>query len=65
MTQSAKRSATTDRETSRPRMLTRPLGGLAGCAAALILGVFCVVVADVLVSPEGATRRRQTLRPAC
>ena len=55
MTQSAKRTATTDRETSRPRMLTRPLGGLAGCAAALILGVFCVVVADVLVSPEGTT----------
>ena len=55
MTQGAKRNATTDRDTSRPRMLARPLGGLAGCAAALILGVFCVVVADVLVSPEGAT----------
>ena len=55
MTQSAKRSATTDRETSRPRMLTRLSGVLAGCAAALILGVFCVVGADVLVLPEGAT----------
>ena len=55
MTQGAKKSATIDSATSRPRMLARPLGGLAGCAAALILGVFCVVVADVLVSPEGAT----------
>ena len=55
MTQGAKRNATTDRDTSRPRMLARLSGDLAGCAAALILGVFCVVVADVLVSPEGAT----------
>lgn len=55
MTQGAKRSATTDRETSRRRMLTRLSGVLAGCAAALILGVFCVVVAGVLVLPEGAT----------
>lgn len=55
MTQGAKKSATIDSATSRPRMLARPLGGLAGCAAALILGVFCVVVADVLVLPEGAT----------
>lgn len=55
MTQSAKRSATTDMDTSRPRMLTRLSGVLAGCGAAVILGVFCVVVADVLVLPEGAT----------
>ncbi|RID89924.1 hypothetical protein D2N39_20885 [Gemmobacter lutimaris] len=34
-------------------MLARLSGVLAGCAAALILGVFCVVVADVLVLPEG------------
>lgn len=53
MTRDAKRSAATDRETSRPRMLARLSGVLAGCAAALILGVFCVVVADVLVLPEG------------
>lgn len=55
MTKGAKRSATIDSETSRPRMLARLSGVLAGCAAALILGVFSVVVADVLVPPEGTT----------
>lgn len=55
MTQGTKRSATTDRGTSRPRMLAHLSGVLAGCGAALILGVFCVVVADVLGLTEGAT----------
>lgn len=54
MTRGAKRSTTTDRDTSRPRMLPRLSGVMAGCGAAVILGVFSMVVADALVSPEGA-----------
>lgn len=55
MTRDPKRNATSDRETSRHWMLPRLSGVLAGCSAAVILVVFCVVVADFLVLPEGAT----------
>ena len=53
MTRNPMRSATSDRDTSRPRMLPRLSGALAGGGAAVILGVFCVVLADFLVLPEG------------
>ena len=65
MTQGAKRNATTDRDTSRPRMLARLSGDLAGCAAALILGVFCVVgLAALLLYPVTLHRRRSGLTAA-
>lgn len=55
MSRDPNRFATSDKTTSRQRMLPRLSGVLAGCSAAVILGVLCVAVADFLLSPDGAT----------
>lgn len=55
MSRDPNRFATSDKTTSRHWMLPRLSGVLAGCSAAVILGVFCVVVADFVLPPERAT----------